>query len=122
MKRVQRTRKKGGGMPPGSKYVGRGSRWGNPYKVSPGTTSRSRQLDIWLVTTPIGVLPFGGKQQAAAASIALYESMMRANFPKTDDMRAFLGPLRGYDLACWCGPEDACHVDIILKLIREIWP
>jgi hypothetical protein len=27
-----------------------------------------------------------------------------------------LEPLRGKNLACWCGPDDECHVDIILKL------
>ncbi len=34
MKRVQRSRKKGYKTPPNTKYVGRGSKWGNPFKVN----------------------------------------------------------------------------------------
>ena len=32
-KRIQRKRTKGWRMPPGVVYVGRGSKWGNPFKV-----------------------------------------------------------------------------------------
>ena len=32
-KRIQRRRVRGWRMPPGAKYVGRGSKWGNPYRI-----------------------------------------------------------------------------------------
>lgn len=33
MKRIQRKRTKGWRMPENTVYIGRGSKWGNPYKV-----------------------------------------------------------------------------------------
>lgn len=32
-RRIQRRRVKGWRMPPGAVYVGRGSKWGNPYRI-----------------------------------------------------------------------------------------
>jgi hypothetical protein len=33
--RIQRKRTKGWKMPPNTVYVGRGSQWGNPFKITP---------------------------------------------------------------------------------------
>lgn len=35
---------------------------------------------------------------------------------------AFLDPLRGHDLACYCKPPRACHVDVLLELANEDRP
>ncbi len=120
MKRVQRTRKKGGGMPPGSKYVGRGSRWGSRYKVFPVNTREGRRLDMWSMKAPIGVESCIGKQTLTAKSLILFENQIRTEYKGKEAMRAFLEPLRGYDLACWCNLGDPCHADVLLKLIREM--
>lgn len=130
--RVQRTRprKKGQpGMPPGAVYVGRGTRWGNPFKVVPlaggrfqvvDTGDRSRSLReepqvideayfarvmatrlFELHTTPLGLYAY------SAADLA--------------DARRLLG---GRDLACWCplpepGETDYCHAAVLLRLANE---
>jgi hypothetical protein len=62
------------GMPPGAVYVGRPSKWGNPFTMGVGGT-RSQVIArhrIWLCEQP--------------------------------DLMAALPELRGRDLVCWCAP------------------
>lgn len=30
-----------------------------------------------------------------------------------------LRPLRGKNLACWCGPEEDCHADTLLRIANR---
>lgn len=89
-KRIQRSRAKGWKMPEGAVYVGRQTKWGNPYQV--GDTERSWQATVvemfkgWL----------GEPGQAGLVA----------------DIRR---ELRGKDLACWC-KDTPCHADVLLKL------
>src|SRR5262245_41584679 len=73
--------------PVNTKYVGRPSPWGNPYKVGRDGTA----------------------QECVQLFIAKYEhdSAYRARV-RTE--------LAGYDLACWCR-EDApwCHANVLLQ-------
>src|SRR5690349_95730 len=46
-KRIQRKRTKGWKMPPGVIYVGRPTKWGNPYKVSRYCTDRNAVALYW---------------------------------------------------------------------------
>lgn len=32
---------------------------------------------------------------------------------------ARLPELRGKNLACWCGPDDCCHADVLLELVNR---
>lgn len=95
-KRVQRTRIKGGGMPEGSKYVGRGSKYGNPHKVNENQTP----------------------QQATDK----FRTGMD-NYKKYDPIEysEFMSQLTGFDLACWCalpehGQPDHCHAAVLLEM------
>lgn len=90
MKRVQRKRVKGYRMPPNTVYVGRPTRWGNPYHLWDARGHREELLilyHIWLL-----------KQLEKDPS--------------------FLEPLRGKNLACWCPPDQPCHVDILLEYLE----
>jgi hypothetical protein len=99
LKRIQRKRTKGWRMPEGAIYVGRPSRWGN----------------IWYVG-----------QRTFADPPEFVETFTRATV--TDKFRrhvesfarmpleAFLSPLRGHDLACWCPLDQPCHADVLLEL------
>ena len=74
-------------MPEGAVYVGRPSRWGNPFPVD-ATTDRSAavaRFRSWLATQPELV-------SAARAELA------------------------GRDLVCWCPPGEACHADVLLDV------
>jgi len=101
-KRIQRRRTRGWTMPPGARYIGRPSRWGNPFRV-------------------------GAANGSAARCKALYRHYMRQlREDDPDRYRALLEPLRGKDLACWCALTDddgnpvPCHGDVLLQLVGQL--
>lgn len=89
--RIQRKRTRGWRMPAGAVYVGRPTKWGNPFKLP--YFSRNGVLavyDAWLMTEK-------GKEIVAAAK----------------------RELRGHDLCCWCKPGAPCHADVLLRIANE---
>lgn len=94
-------------LPPNTKAVVRGSRWGNPYQVGesftvpglymPDGSGEVRQK----ITRPLAVVMF---QHYAALRL--------------DSEPGWVDPLRGFDLACYC-PLDGqpCHADVLLELV-----
>lgn len=115
--RVQRQRRKGFKMPEGAVYVGRGTRFGNPWKVErfapvPGDTKEYaavlrgyRGVDY--------VHPFDHYREAAQRAVAGYHvHLTRGEGPTAEE----IATLKGKDLACWCAPGMPCHADILLKL------
>jgi len=74
-------------------YVGRPSRWGNPFKV--GDPSKPNEF-------------------------ATIEECLQA-YELTTIVKIGQGwlnieELRGQNLSCWCRVGDPCHVDVLLKL------
>ena len=98
MKRIQRKRSRDWKMPPNTVYVGRPTKWGNPYK-----------LDGFLA----GTLHITTREEA----IYCYEAWLRK---KLLEQPHFLDELKGKDLACWCPLDKSCHADVILKIIEEM--
>jgi len=92
MKRIQRKRTKGWKMPPNTVYVGRPSKWGNPYLIKPRSQFTREQ------------------------AIETYENYIKRVLVDHPD---FLEPLKGKDLACWCPLDKPCHADILLKFLKE---
>jgi hypothetical protein len=87
--RVQRKRTKGWKMPPNTVYVGRGSEWGNPYRV---------------------------EEYGRCGAVARYRKHLLnvygdATYPYHE--------VRGKDLACWCRLDSACHGDVLLELANR---
>ena len=72
--------------PSGSVYVGRPSRFGNPFVI--------------------------GRHGDRAAVVARFEASLLAN---PELLAAAKAELRGKDLVCWCAPE-ACHADVLLRI------
>jgi hypothetical protein len=89
MKRVQMKRIAGWRKPPNTVYVGRPSKWGNPFKVT--------QYPLRIV-------------------LMRYEDWLRTQLRGDPN---FLDELEGKDLACWCPLDKPCHVDVILKILGE---
>lgn len=99
--RIQRKRTKGWRMPAGAVYVGRPSRWGNPYVVGvdvSGAAGAKRLFSWWLTGYLDG------------------EPGMCADLPVRDRILAELAELRGKDLLCWCPLSSPCHADVLLEL------
>jgi hypothetical protein len=73
-------------------YIGRPSKWGNPYSHKKDTLAE-----------------FKVKNRAAA--LAAYEEWIRSQ----PDLLAALPELKDRVLGCWCKPK-ACHGDILARL------
>ena len=92
--RVQRKRSKGWQMPGNTVYVGRPSKWGNPFTV---------------------VMGRGLNQEAYAEAVAHYRDWLA--HPNRAKLRAeAIEELKGKHLACWCVPSVACHADVLLEV------
>lgn len=107
--RIQRRRTPGWRMPPGAVYVGRPTKWGNPYTVHIHTLRCSPGWVLcptWIVDTP---------EQAATKyrHALIYPVTHQPAVPDVYDIRA---ELRGRDLACWCPLDRPCHADVLLEL------
>ena len=110
--RVQRRRVKGEpGMPEGAVYVGRPSRFGNPFAVS-------RSLDIgYQFTSDLHARRF------VVTCFAEWLTDPRQDHwsgPAADQRRAAildsLREIRGKRLACWCPLDRPCHADVLAVL------
>lgn len=103
-KRIQRQRAKGWRMPDGAIYVGRPTRWGNPYRVAHEMVVDTRH-DHEYVCAP------GARH--AVATRHFREDLVDGRLDiSLDDLDA----LRGHDLACWCPLDAPCHADVLLEL------
>lgn len=89
-KRIQRKRARGWKMPPNTVYVGRPSKWGNPFKPD---SSFGLRMCVRMYRTWIEI----GK----------------------NTLRDELSELRGKNLACWCPLDQPCHADILLELANR---
>lgn len=122
--RIQRKRTKGWRMPEGATYVGRGSKWGNPFKGEVGAATMTRQMLAdyyfkWLMTPTR--LDANGRQ-VFFNGCAHFLGVPYEGRPTLDEIRATLA---GRDLACWCPLEDEhgnrvpCHADVLLALANR---
>jgi len=103
--RIQRQRTRGWRLPPGAVYVGRPSRWGNPYRViRPNWVSDDRWGEDYYCAD--------GEERGVAVR-RFREDVINGREPYDQ-----LDPaeLRGKDLACWCPLDQPCHADVLLEL------
>jgi hypothetical protein len=86
--RIQVRRKKGWRLPEEAIYVGRPTRWGNPFKLGEAASTR-------------------------AGIVALFAEYLE----QMDDTEReeLLAPLRGKSLACWCPLDGPCHADVWME-------
>ncbi|MFJ6215066.1 DUF4326 domain-containing protein [Streptomyces sp. NPDC092296] len=116
--RVQRRRTVGWRAPEGARYVGRGTRFGNPWVVT-------QTRDAWAVNW---TGPRGERQQARPAfygftdrrtahekAVAYYRQWLHARPDMVARVRA---ELAGRDLMCWCPDGLPCHADVLLAVAR----
>lgn len=105
-------------------YVGRPSRWGNPFRIYHGHTLIGPS---WFVAraswshlpahecTAAYVTASHG--QTAADAVALYASLLRVRQrDEPSRLAEWLVPLRSKALACWCPLDQPCHGDVLLQL------
>ncbi|MCC6405703.1 MAG: DUF4326 domain-containing protein [Planctomycetes bacterium] len=56
--------------------------------------------------------PFRLEDHGRERTLALYAKWLDGELAKDPD---FLEPLRGYNLGCFCSPDQPCHADILLR-------
>lgn len=81
---------------PDAVRVDRSTRWGNPFTVEE-YGSRAAAVAAYRAALLAGRLPGIGKHPPVTVA----------------DVRA---ELAGRDLACWCPPDQPCHVDVLLDV------
>ncbi len=120
-------------MPEDAVYVGRGTRWGNPYRVG-YTQVRMPALDgsEWELEGRGGKTsgqrhPFhhpGGTFEKPIISLHQVEDataeqcveLYRRLLASRTAMRLNARALAGTDLACWCPLDQPCHADVLIAL------
>lgn len=80
-------------MPENTVYVGRPSKWGNPYRI--GDTLQYSSKLIETKEDAVYYFRYYGKVQDVAE-------------------------LAGKNLACWCALIEPCHADVLLKIANRI--
>lgn len=116
-RRIQRKRTRGWRMPESAVYVGRPTRWANPYRWSdyPRYYSNVSIDGEW----------YGHRRSDAALRrfamvdfehqyLCLYSPHPDA--PSREEIRR---ELAGKDLACWCPEGQPCHADVLLRIANE---
>ena len=94
-KRIQRKRAKGWRMPENAVYVGRPSKWGNPFTLHDGTREEV---------------------------VSLFRELVAGNIWSEPNERSIQKELRGKDLACWCSLNKPCHADVLLEIANRAAP
>lgn len=80
-------------MPANTVYVGRPTKWGNPYPME-----------------CVGTIE---------VALALYRRFLAETEIGAGITRAARAELRGKDLACWCRMDQPCHADILLDVANS---
>lgn len=75
-------------------YIGRPSKWGNPYSHKEGTLAKF-------------------KVSSREEAVAKFE-----NYLLSSDLINDIQELKGKILGCWCSPEE-CHGDVLVKYANE---
>lgn len=113
--RIQRKRTNGWHPPAGVVYVGRPTKFGNPFApmVIPGWATASRQYAVddfraWLRDPQRNSRNTSGGFDTEEESVAARDRLIGA-----------LPSLRGKDVMCYCHVGQPCHADVLLELANR---
>ncbi|MFF2228988.1 DUF4326 domain-containing protein [Streptomyces globisporus] len=122
--RIQRRRTKGWRAPEGAVYVGRGTRWGNPWAVTLDRT-RGWRVHPAAERSPLSEHIVGwylDRTRAAGVAVRRYRDHLDQHPEIVESARR---ELAGKSLICWCPtPEasydpDHCHAAVLLDLANR---
>ena len=97
--RVQRKRTRGWKMPENTIYVGRPSKWGNPFVFADQFREGKGETIV----------------ETRDEAIEKFENVIRfwkQHYP--EQYEQYIAPLRGKNLACWCPSDKKGHADVLL--------
>jgi hypothetical protein len=111
-------------MPENTVYVGRGSKWGNPFIIGdalsitarhplPSTKIREHIGGVIDPHMAVDLFKFFLGYRTANASDGIFK------MPWGNDIR---DGLAGKNLACWCPLGQPCHADVLLEIANQEAP
>lgn len=121
-RRIQRRRVFGWRAPEGAVYVGRPTRFGNPYRLV--RADHGLLVQFGDTGGSVGVWP----SEAEARRYATEAFRVWIEQPEQEELRRLVPQLlHGRDLTCWCplpelGQPDHCHGAILLRLANATLP
>ena len=95
-------------MPPNTVYVGRKTRWVNPFEVCEDVTPKEA-----VQRYALHLKDYWGWVE---------RETKKAFYPwpvKSKEFEDWIKPLRGKNLACWCPLNQPCHADILLEIANS---
>lgn len=92
-------------MPEGAVYVGRGSTWGNPWRIGARLIAEVDMPDGSVHVREFNITP--------EIAVAFYREAFALDLPE------IIAELRGRDVACWCPLDQPCHADVLLELANH---
>lgn len=87
-------------IPSTAVYIGRPSKWGNPFSHKDGTKAKFKVLS---------------RDEAVEKHKEWIDAFLARD---VDAIERLKKELKGKDLVCWCKPQR-CHGDYLLKLANE---
>ena len=141
--RIQRKRTKGWRMPEGAVYVGRGSKWGNPFVLNdrsglarePAVDHPDKPWEYEGRITAAGmqhayfhpdgrVIPCRIRYMTREEVVLCYRAYVTGgawpcDWRRSSQVEQIRAELRGKDLACWCPLDQPCHADVLLEIANE---
>lgn len=117
-KRIQRESTLGWRLPDRAVFVGKPSRWANPFDVG----EHGLELSLGLCRAAVtgcwfpGLLRHLGDQACARNHEAMLSMRARLRGHPLEVARM---ELAGQDLVCWCGLDIPCHGDVLLDLVAD---
>lgn len=116
--RVQRKRTRGWKMPPNTVYVGRPTKYGNPF-----IPDFKRMI---VINSETGhETPCPTREAVRVFAVQRYRDCLFTLYGQGDKLAQFLAPLRGKNLACFCpvvdnhGDPVLCHANVLLELANK---
>jgi hypothetical protein len=136
-RRIQRRRARGWHLPPNTVYVGRPTRWGNPFDFRrsdycwaalsfgcrgdrAGRQEAAVRAFLEWIDPPFGRRTLQSELQpkfaAGSREVAIGPAVEAGAAPSKDEIRA---ALRGRNLACFCPLDRPCHADVLLDIANR---
>lgn len=130
--RIQRKRTRGWKMPAGAVYVGRPTKWGNPFKATDASAAFAA-----VATGGKGNVPrdrahgacclyfrflSGGVIECPITAMMANKEFKERGSPKPPTIKEIRSELGGKDLACFCPLDQPCHADVLLELANAALP
>jgi hypothetical protein len=115
--RIQRSRRKGFKTHENTIYVGRPTKFGNPFKLAEHGWIICKIDGRWLNWSLTGGFEIDD-------IVCLYEKWLKDELKDNPAGRKVppipcINELKGKNLSCFCSLSEPCHVDVLLKMANE---